>query len=253
MTPALQKLLSLPRDLGHPVPDGGRILDLGCGNGERVRILREHGFASFGCDIAFKDGPHTEELAADGILRKIELTPYRLPFDDASLDFVFSEQVLEHVQNYDETLAELRRVLRPGGISLHIFPARLRPIEGHVFVPFASICRSPAWLRLWAMLGVRKPSQRQAPAAAVARENAEYLNRYTNYLTRRQITEHVERHFEHFGFEELAALRYTRLAPAAPVLRRVPYFGRLLSTFQTRVLFLRRSATVTGNGTRSAA
>src|SRR5262249_45270721 len=38
-----------------------------------------------------------------------------LPFDENSFDFAFSQSVLEHVVGWEETLAELRRVLRPGG------------------------------------------------------------------------------------------------------------------------------------------
>ena len=234
----LAKLFGVPHDLGHRIPRNGCIVDLGCGNGGRVQALLDLGYDAYGCDIRFKEGRHRERLEGERRIRRIELDPYALPFESGSCDFLFSEQVFEHVQNYDETLAEIRRVLKPGGVSLHVFPARLRPIEGHVHVPFASVFRPDPWLLLWARLGVRKPSQRGMGAHEVARQNRVYLDDCTNYLTRREIVEHVRRHFSQFRFCERAALRYSRLRPLFPVLRFVPGLAALLNTFQTRVLLL---------------
>ena len=44
-------------------------------------------------------------------------TPYRIPFDDASMDVVVSTSVLEHAFNVDEVFSEIGRVLRPGGLA----------------------------------------------------------------------------------------------------------------------------------------
>jgi SAM-dependent methyltransferase len=234
----LDKLLGVPRDVGHPVAAGARVLDFGCGNGSRVRALLERGYDAYGCDLRFKDGPHRETLEQQRRLRLIEPSPYALPFDTASVDFLFSEQVFEHVRNYDETLAEIRRVLAPGGIGLHVFPSRWRPIEGHVHVPFASVFRPHAWLYVWACLGVRKAGQRGFGPGEVARQNKAYLDGHTNYLPRAAIAAHVSRHFAEHRFCERAALRYSRLAPLWPLLRWLPGLGFVLGTFQTRVLLV---------------
>lgn len=55
---------------------------------------------------------------------------------------------MEHVLDYPSTVAEMRRVLKPGGCCLHIIPSRHVPIEPHVFVPLATILRSEFWLQL---------------------------------------------------------------------------------------------------------
>ncbi len=58
----------------------------------------------------------------------------RFPFDDASFDIVVSEQLLEHLQRPERAIAEVGRVLRPGGlavIGVPTFPpgiSHLRPI-----------------------------------------------------------------------------------------------------------------------------
>jgi SAM-dependent methyltransferase len=63
---------------------------------------------------------------------------------DASFDIVFSSNVLEHIRTLDLTLSEVRRVLRPGGIAIHILPTaswRLWTSLGHP----AGLARG--WLR----------------------------------------------------------------------------------------------------------
>lgn len=122
---------------------GSRILDFGCGNGNMVHGLCCLGFDAYGCDFDFGEGPHADELTARGRLRLIGRHPYALPFDDHSFDVVVSDQVFEHVVDYDIALGEIRRVLRDKGESLHVFPSRYTPIEPHVRVPGATVFR--AW------------------------------------------------------------------------------------------------------------
>lgn len=88
------------------------------------------------------------------------MTPDRLPFDDGEFTLILSDEVLKHVMDYEEFVAESHRVQTPGGMSLHIFPGRWTPLEGHLFVPLASVHRSYPWLLLWARLGVRNSSRR---------------------------------------------------------------------------------------------
>jgi SAM-dependent methyltransferase len=214
--------------LGRGLPRGARVLDLGCGEGELVAELRREGWDAHGCDLTAAsalspgsrehgwDAPGLEgavgttgtarELAARGLLLPIATDPYRLPYEDGAFDAVFTNQVLEHVTNLDETLAEVRRVLRPGGVSLHSFPARYRPVEVHVLVPLAGFVRHPAWLRLWAALGVRNRFQRGLDAAETARRNHEFLTSSTSYPKPRELRSAFSRHFGHVRWVEEAAL-----------------------------------------------
>jgi SAM-dependent methyltransferase len=45
-----------------------------------------------------------------------------IPLEERSVDAVFSSNVLEHVEDISTILSEFRRVLRPGGIGLHVMP-----------------------------------------------------------------------------------------------------------------------------------
>ena len=89
-----------------------RILEVGCGEGELAeRFMRE-----LGCEV----------VASDQSERMVELTRARgvdarvadvqaLPFDDAEFDCALAAWMLYHVPDVDRALAELARVLRPGG------------------------------------------------------------------------------------------------------------------------------------------
>lgn len=67
----------------------------------------------------------------------------RLPFADASFDLIVCHTVIEHVQNVDQVLVEMARVLRPGG-QLHLeAPNYIWPEEPHVRIVMPPLCPKP--------------------------------------------------------------------------------------------------------------
>lgn len=231
--------LDILSDFGQGLGPGTRTLDFGCGDGATVAALLDLGIDAHGCDFKFKTGPAVAALSATSRIKLIRRDPYRLPYENGSFDLIVSNQVFEHVQNYPETLAELRRVLKPEGLSVHLFPARWKPIESHVFVPFASVVRNKPWLRLWAYAGIRRKSQRRMTAADVARANRAYLDRATNYLSQKQILDHFRRHFGDVRFAERSFLKHSphrrgRQFHALGV--RLPLLFQIYRTFWARAL-----------------
>jgi 2-polyprenyl-3-methyl-5-hydroxy-6-metoxy-1,4-benzoquinol methylase len=91
----------------------GRLLDWGAGWGQTSLLLRAHGVRVVAYDVEDKG-------AAAGLLREAEV-PYvvtpgpGLPFANGAFDAVLNCGVLEHVEDERAALAELHRVLRPGG------------------------------------------------------------------------------------------------------------------------------------------
>lgn len=92
---------------------GERVLDLGCGVGIATKLLRRHGCEALGVDLAV----NRLEIArrADPALAMVAGDARRLPFADASLDGILTECALSLIGYTAATLAECRRVLRPGG------------------------------------------------------------------------------------------------------------------------------------------
>lgn len=190
----------LKRLVGY-IPPGSRILDFGCGRGNMVHGFCNLGYDAFGCDLDFEGGV-IPELTDRGRLSLIAQEPYTLPFDDGTFDFVVSDMVFEHVMDYDSALREVSRVLKDGGASLHVFASRYTPIEGHAFVPGASLFRGMWWLRLWATLGIRNEFQQGDPPGVVATKNRDYLRDHTNYPTRREVEQAFRRSFPVVRFAE---------------------------------------------------
>jgi SAM-dependent methyltransferase len=118
---AAHQYIELHRTWRRVVPSGAAVLDWGAGNGHFTYFLVRTGYdtTSFSLD-AFDFAPWLP--AGPGAYRFVAgnlAEPVRLPFADGSFDAVASIGVLEHVRetggNEAGSLAEIARVLRPGG------------------------------------------------------------------------------------------------------------------------------------------
>jgi SAM-dependent methyltransferase len=99
------------------VPAGASVLDLGCGAGV-LALLKRKGVTLTGVDLSDACALASRRNGYDFTAAA---TLARLPFADHSFDYVVSLDVLGHVgfEEKDAVLAEVRRVLRPGGVTLH--------------------------------------------------------------------------------------------------------------------------------------
>lgn len=100
------------------------VLDWGCGKGHNAYLLRQAGFRVVAADVAeaAAGGSDSSFRQATPILQEQGIAPvplrhaYELPFEDGRFDCVTSFGVLEHVPHERESLREIRRVLKPGGL-----------------------------------------------------------------------------------------------------------------------------------------
>jgi SAM-dependent methyltransferase len=112
------------------LPDlqGARVVDLGCGMGWYCRWMREHGAASVrGIDVSQNMLDRAREMDAaggfDGItyeradLDDTEVQRALFPeTDDGAIDVVFSSLAVHYLSNLPQLVAQVHRVLKPGGV-----------------------------------------------------------------------------------------------------------------------------------------
>lgn len=91
----------------------GTVLDVGCGDGQISRALASRGAAVTGIDPTERNLVVARERAGGPVYVKAGADD--LPFDDASFDAVVACLVFEHIDDVDAAIAEVARVLRPGG------------------------------------------------------------------------------------------------------------------------------------------
>ena len=112
----------LKRLIGEPLPQGGSLLDVGCGQGKSFRLLRDafQPIRTLGLDA----DPHSIDLSRAEAAREgvnVELFTAdcaQIPLPDASVDIVFCHQTFHHLVEQERALAEFWRVLKPGGLLL---------------------------------------------------------------------------------------------------------------------------------------
>jgi SAM-dependent methyltransferase len=95
---------------------GLQYLDVGCGQGELLRLLRPDFKQAAGCDVSASMMQEVSQVT--GIATRVQNDPLRIPFGDAEFDLVTAVCVYHHVPPADRRMltVEIGRVLRPGGI-----------------------------------------------------------------------------------------------------------------------------------------
>lgn len=114
----------------------GRVLDCGCGDGGNARILRERGWRVEGITIS----PEEARLASEHCER-VHLADLEqgVPAEvEGGFDVVLLSHVMEHLRGPERLLADVRKVLAPGGIvavglpNTLFFPYRLQLMLGRL-------------------------------------------------------------------------------------------------------------------------
>jgi SAM-dependent methyltransferase len=109
---------------------GKRWLDAGTGVGAMPELLHRQGARAVGLDL--EDGRAATWADRPLVLGRAE----RLPFPGSTFDGVISSNVLEHAADPDGMLAEIGRVVKPGGFAYVSWTNWLSPWGGHEMSPF---------------------------------------------------------------------------------------------------------------------
>jgi len=150
----------------------GRLLDVGCAGGELAALLVARGWRVDGAEA---EPALVEAARARGIdARAVDLDRAPLPWPAGAFEAVVAAEVIEHVVDTDHLLAEMVRVLRPGGVLVVTTP-NLASLENRLRLLLG---RYPMWMDV----GV---------------EGTGHLRYYTPRMLRHQLARHglrVERH-----------------------------------------------------------
>lgn len=96
--------------------DGLRLLDVGCGTGHHLAALRLRGFEVAGVDGSPDMVVHARANNPGAPIERADVEA--IPFPSGSFDLVLCVEVLRYLPTLDPCLAEIARVLRPGGVCL---------------------------------------------------------------------------------------------------------------------------------------
>jgi len=112
---------------------GRRILDVGCGSGPLSEALRDRGAIVTGLDASAKMVELARRRLGDGADLQVADLGGPLPFPGSAFDDVIACLVLHYLEDWTGPLAELRRVLKPGGRLIvavdHPFVTTLADLE----------------------------------------------------------------------------------------------------------------------------
>jgi 2-polyprenyl-6-hydroxyphenyl methylase/3-demethylubiquinone-9 3-methyltransferase len=98
------------------------VLDAGCGDGTFLVFLRRLGLQVSGLVLAEAAAARARRRCPDADVRVGSLEEPPLPFDGAAFDAVWCTEVLEHLFHVHSALAELNRLLKPGGLLMLTTP-----------------------------------------------------------------------------------------------------------------------------------
>ena len=116
-------------------PEGGVLLDFGCGTGAQTLFFAPHFPKTLATDVEQNSLDElTRSALAAGLADRIVALHYDgrdLPIESATVDYAISFEVLEHVDDEVCALSELRRVLKPGAVLAMSVPNRWWIFETH--------------------------------------------------------------------------------------------------------------------------
>ena len=182
---------------------GIKVLDFGCGQGSSIIELRAVGIDAYGVDIvqskidAAKNKLSSQDnnIKTSDVFRTIN---QNIPFEDNTFDYIFSNQVLEHVENLDKSANEIARVLKTDGFYYSASPAKFKIIEPHIFVPFAHWLPAGKfrsnYLSICFYLGIGKNN------GLDGKQQDLYLKKHTYYRSTPQLTKTLNNYFKTVKF-----------------------------------------------------
>ena len=217
-----------------------KILDHGCGGALSLLYLAAIGFTNIFCvDVESSNcerlNKFTNDILGSKEKRFFAYNGINIPLNKNTINFVFSQQVLEHVNPsvFDSYFSEEVRVMKRGGTFTHQIPHRLVPYESHT--------------RTW-LLHCVLPSRLWWKFIALSGNKGIYLE---GNLFLRWPNDYKKKIFEHFGNYQLATeqrlksvtnFEYydgpVKLRRLVALFIKIPLFGTVLARIISKFIML---------------
>lgn len=146
-TAVKEAVLRLRQRLGTST-QGLQVADIGCGPGAQSLMWAADGHRVQGIDISEPLIRIARQRAAETPSRSVEFsvgTATRLPFESAQFDVVLVPELLEHLPDWQPSVSEVARVLKPGGVAYFCTTNRLCPVQQEFDLPLYSWY--PQWVK----------------------------------------------------------------------------------------------------------
>ncbi|MFN7150826.1 MAG: class I SAM-dependent methyltransferase [Microthrixaceae bacterium] len=164
--------------IAQHLPRGGRLLDVGCGEGQVARMAAElHDMDVVGIEPAMSQVSVATERG--GGPRYLQGSAADVPIADASMDAAVACLVFEHIEALDAALAEVARVLRPGGRFLFLLNHPLLQTPGSGWIDDQMLDPPEQYWRIGAYL-VEGDTVEQVERGVFIRFFHRPLSRYLN-------------------------------------------------------------------------
>jgi len=216
--------------INNEIPRIIRILDMGCGNGKLMVFLYHklpqllgksieielYGFDVSDSNIQYSDffektiGDLTSQIPSINWEERVfQITSTQTwPFPDNYFDYVISNQVMEHVIDYNFVFQQIRRTLKQEGMSIHLFPLKNYIYEGHILIPFvhriSNIERLKLYIKICSFLRFGWYKQEKHSGLSIndfSEMRADYIAFETNYLTKQELINLVKFNRLKFSFK----------------------------------------------------
>jgi SAM-dependent methyltransferase len=156
-----------------------RVLEIGCGQGEGLREIgrrfRPHVLDAFDLDErqVARARARLDEIARNGMAVRLWVgDAERITAEDGAYDAVFEFTIFHHIPDWHRAIAEVRRVLRPGGLFLfeelsreffHDMPIVSELLRRFTVHPYSTLFDFPTFRRALADAGLRVTALRSRP------------------------------------------------------------------------------------------
>ncbi|MDD5423669.1 MAG: class I SAM-dependent methyltransferase [Candidatus Omnitrophica bacterium] len=176
---------------------GKAVLDVGCGEGSLLRMLKEKGNSVYGIDASESGKKSCEEKGVECAV--VDTSSEKFPLKDDSFDVVLCLETLEHLENPHHCVWEMKRVLKEGGLFIasipgpkvchpYIYPGLfgIKNFREFLWANGFKILKVKGWGQSPAFIKMNKWLQKQD--SDIARNTAEvlhYIGRKRNMLMRK--------------------------------------------------------------------